>query len=150
MTIDRTNAASGILFILIGLLFGFQSLDLELGTAFRMGPGYFPLVLSGILIVLGVIILFSAFKEMGEPFGLVAWRGMFFILLAPIFFGLVLQPLGFVPSIFLTALLACFASRRMKPVMAVIVAFVLTAFTTLVFVQGLELPFRLFGPWMGG
>jgi len=150
MTIDRTNAACGALFIFLGLLFGYQSLNLELGSAFRMGPGYFPVVLSGMLVVLGIVILMSAFRSEDEPIGPIAWRGMVFILAAPIFFGLVLRPLGFVPSIFLTAFIACFASRRMKPLMAIVIAAVLTAFTTLVFVKGLELPFRLFGPWLGG
>ena len=59
-SIDRTDAAAGILFILFALFFGLQSLGLELGTAFRMGPGYFPLVLSAVLLGFGLLILFNA------------------------------------------------------------------------------------------
>ena len=87
-----------------------QSLGLEIGTAFRMGPGYFPLVLAIVLILLGAIILVQAVRVEGEPIGPIAWRGMLFILPAPIFFGLTVRGLGFVPSIFLTALIASFAS----------------------------------------
>ena len=53
------------MFILFGLFFGVQSLGMEIGTAFRMGPGYFPLVLAGVLILLGGLILFNALKDRG-------------------------------------------------------------------------------------
>ena len=56
LTFDRTNALCGALFMATGLFFLVQSLGLEIGTAFRMGPGYFPLVLSGILVLLGLIV----------------------------------------------------------------------------------------------
>ena len=51
----------------------------------------------------------------GEPVGPIAWRGMLFILPAPVLFGLTVRGLGFVPALFLTALIAAFASHRMKP-----------------------------------
>jgi hypothetical protein len=149
MTIDRTNGICGALFVVIGLIFAWQSFNLELGSAFRMGPGYFPLVLAGVLILLGLVIIASALRMEGEAIGPIAWRGMVFILFAPILFGLTLRGLGFVPAIFITSLVACFASSRMTPLVAVIVSACLTIFTALVFVQGLELPFRLFGPWVG-
>lgn len=150
MTIDRTNGICGAIFIFLGLLFAYQSFNLELGTAFRMGPGYFPLVLASILVVLGLVILGSAFRAESEPVGPIAWRGMVFILFAPVFFGLTLRGLGFVPAIFLTAMIACFGSSKMAVLMALIVSASLAAFATIVFVQGLELPFRLVGPWLGG
>ena len=53
--IDRTNGLCAALFIVFGAFFAIQSLGLEIGTAFRMGPGYFPLVLAIVLIVLGAI-----------------------------------------------------------------------------------------------
>ena len=64
LSIDWTDALAGLLFIAFGLLFGVQALGLELGTAFRMGPGYFPLVLSGILILLGLAIVASAIHDL--------------------------------------------------------------------------------------
>ena len=81
-----------------------------------MGPGYFPLVLVGRARSCSAsIILVQAMRVEGEPVGPIAWRGMLFILPAPIFFGLTVRGLGFVPSIFLTALIACLRLQRMKP-----------------------------------
>ena len=148
LTVDPVNGTCGMLFIAFGTFFGISSLGLDLGTTFRMGPGYFPLVLSGILVLLGVVILIQATRVEGEPLGPIAWRGMFFILPAPIFFGLTVRGLGFVPSIFLTALIAAFASHKMKPTMALILAALLTAFSVAVFSYALGLPFQRFGPWL--
>ena len=146
---DRTDAAAGILLILFGLLFAIQSLGMELGTAFRMGPGYFPLVLSGVLILLGLAILIKAFRSASPTeIGGFAWRGMLFILPAPVFFGLTVRGLGFVPAIFLTTLIAGLASLKMKPQWALVLALAVTLFATLVFSYGLGLPFRRFGPWL--
>jgi len=148
IAIDRPNALCAAIFIGFGAFFMVQSFFLEIGTAFRMGPGYFPLVLSGILIVLGFVVLVQAVRLQGEPVGPIAWRGMAFILPAPVLFGLTVRGLGFVPAVFLTALVACFASRRMRPGVALILAAGLTLFATLVFSFALGLPFRRFGPWL--
>lgn len=149
LSIDWTDALAGLVFILFGLLFGVQSLGLEIGTTFRMGPGYFPLVLSGLLLLLGGLIVASAIHDRGgEGVGTLAWRGMLFILPAPIFFGLTVRGLGFVPAIFLTTLVAALASFKMRLPWAIALAAGVTVFATLVFSYGLGLPFRRFGPWL--
>ncbi|MBS3652218.1 tripartite tricarboxylate transporter TctB family protein [Pseudaminobacter sp. 19-2017] len=148
LTFDRTNALCGALFIAAGLFFMIQSLDLEMGTAFRMGPGYFPMLLSGILVLLGLIVLIQATRVEGEPAGPLAWRGMLLLLPAPILFGLTVRGLGFVPAIFLAALVASFASRRMTITMALVLSLILTVFSVAVFSYGLNLPFQRFGPWL--
>jgi hypothetical protein len=146
--IDAADALAGVLFIAFGMFFGLQALGLDMGTALRMGPGYFPLVLSVILVLLGLVILFSAVNKAGDAIGAYAWRGMLFILPAPVFFGLTVRGLGFVPSIFLTTIIAAMASLRMKFGNALLLAVALTVFATLVFSYGLGLPFRRFGPWL--
>ena len=145
---DATDAIAGALFIAFGLFFGLQAFNLDIGTALKMGPGYFPLLLSGILILLGLLIMFSAVNKAGDAIGAYAWRGMLFILPAPVFFGLTVRGLGFVPSIFFTTIIAAMASLKMKLPAALLLAVVLTLFSTLVFSYGLGLPFRRFGPWL--
>ena len=148
LSFDTTNALCGGLFIALGGFFIYQSLNLELGTAFRMGPGFFPLFLAGILVLLGVVIVIQSTQIEGEPLGPVAWRGLLFILPAPILFGLTVRGLGFVPSLFFTALIACFASQRMKPLTALALSLALTIFSVGVFSYALGLPFQRFGPWV--
>lgn len=148
LAIDPANALCGALFVALGAFFLIQSLGLEIGTASRMGPGYFPLVLSGVLILLGLVVVVQATQVEGEPAGAIAWRGMFFILPAPVLFGLTVRGLGFVPALFITALIAAFASHRMRPRLALLLAAGLTLFATIVFSYALGLPFRRFGPWL--
>lgn len=149
MTIDRINAACGAFFIAAGLLFAQQSLSVNLGTWLRIGPGGMPLVLSILLILVGAIILFQAIRvELDETIGIIPWRGMFFILVAPIIFGLTVRPLGFVAAVFITSLFASFASVKMKPHWALALAVSLTIFSVIVFSYGLGLPFERFGPWL--
>lgn len=149
VSIDPTNGVCGALFIAFGVFFAYQSFFvLDLGTTFRMGPGYFPLVLALILIVLGGIILAQATQVEGEPLGDIAWRGMLFILPAPIFFGLTVRGLGFVPSIFITCLIASFASTKMSALSALILSVAVTIFSVVVFSYALGLPFQRFGPWL--
>lgn len=147
--INSTNGLCGVFFIACGLFFAYQSWLMDLGTALRMGPGYFPLVLAGILVLLGIVVLVQATRVQGEPIGPLAWRGMLLILPAPILFGLTVRGMGFVPAIFIAAFTASFASVRMKPLAALILSASVTFFSYLVFSKGLNLPYRAFGPWLG-
>ncbi|RRH78113.1 tripartite tricarboxylate transporter TctB family protein [Falsigemmobacter faecalis] len=146
---NNTDILCGLALLAVAGLFGWQVFSLPIGTATRMGPGYFPMVLSALLALLGVIILFKALRspEPDEAKGPLAWRGMAFILPAPVFFGLTVRGLGFVPALFVTSLIAAFASGRMKVWQAVLLAALVTGFSTLVFSYALGLPFRRFGPW---
>lgn len=145
--IDPINGVCGALLIATGIFFALQSWSLDIGTALRMGPGYFPLLLAGVLVLLGVVILVQATRVEGEPIGDISWRGMLFILPAPIFFGLTVRGLGFVPALFVTSLIASFASLRMKPLTALVLSVAITIFSVAVFSYGLKLPFERFGPW---
>jgi hypothetical protein len=146
--VNKADFAAGVLFILFGLGFGLSALGLEMGTTLRMGPGYFPMVLAVLLTVLGGAIVITSLRSVGEAVGQYAWRGMIFILAAPVFFGLTVRGLGFVPSIFLTTLIAALAGLKVRPLFAVILAVCVTLFATLVFSMALGLPFRRFGPWL--
>lgn len=147
-TDNKTDLWAGILLIAAALFFGWQTLDLEAGTSLRMGPGYFPRVLSILLFILGVAVALKSFKSEGEPFGIVAWRGMAFILPAPVIFGLTVRGLGFVPALFVATLIAAQASPRLKWQWGLALAVITTVLATLIFSYGLGLPFQRIGPWV--
>jgi hypothetical protein len=168
MTVNRNDLLCGAIFVLIGAAFAANALaELPIGTAVRMGPGYFPLVLAGLLVLLGIGIAASGIgtatpvpavlhpPETVPAIGVQAalarlgpWRGVVAILASPIIFGLGIQPLGLIPSLAAAVFVASFASRRMTPLFAVVMTAMLTLFCYLVFVIGLRLPLRLYGPWL--
>jgi hypothetical protein len=141
---------SGLIFIGFGLAFGLASLNYEIGSALRMGPGYLPLVLSLIIVALGVVIVIqSAAAPPDEtPIGGAPWLGLVLIMGALIFFGVTVRGLGLVPSLFITSFLSAFASKQTGLVGALVIATFLTVISILVFIEALGLPLRTFGPWV--
>jgi Tripartite tricarboxylate transporter TctB family len=148
MIANRKDLICGLVFIVIGLLFAVGSKDLDIGTATRMGPGYFPLVLCGVLILIGVIISAKSFGKPDVDFGVVPWRALFLILPATVFFGLTLRNIGLMPAVFVVALASSFSSSKMKVPLAIALSIGLSIFCAAVFRWGLGLPIPLFGPWV--
>jgi len=140
---------AGLVFVAFGLVFAVTAWSYDLGTALRMGPGYFPLVLGGMLVLLGALIVGQGvIAGDGKPIGPVPWRGLVLLTAAVLFFGFTIRGLGLAPSLFVTVLLAAFSSHRTTIVSALAMAFGLTAFCILVFVEALGMPVPLLGPWV--
>jgi hypothetical protein len=150
MTANRKDLSAGLLFIAIAALFALGTIDLDLGTPLKLGPGAFPLLLAGVLALLGLIIVANAFRTPGADVVSVPWRGMLLIVVAPIVFGLTVRDLGLAAAIALVVAISAFASRRMSWKLAIALIIGLTVFCVLVFHVGLGLPVRLIGPWLGG
>lgn len=147
MTFNRSDLGAGAIFVAIGLFFGVTTLmELDIGTARRMGPGFFPIMLSGILIALGLIIALKSVGHADEARGPLPWRGLVVLLSVPVIFGMLIRPLGMAPVLALTTFITSFASTRMSLKAAVLLALGLTIFCVAVFNFGLGLPLRLFGP----
>ncbi len=152
MTVQRSlkDLLAGLIFIGLGLAFGYATLDYEIGSAFRMGPGYFPLVLAGILTLLGVIITVQSFASGPDetPIGRVPWLALVLILGGVVFFGVTVRGLGFAPALFVTTFLSAFASERTGIIGALILAAGMVAISMVIFVWGLGVPLRTVGPWL--
>jgi Tripartite tricarboxylate transporter TctB family len=132
-----------------GLAFAVVATSYQIGTTVAMGPGYFPLVLGGLLVLLGGVIVAKGFLDgEGGEVGAVSWRALGLILGAVLFFGLTVRGLGLVPATFVTALMSAFASRRTGVVGALAITVGLTVLCIVVFVLALSLRLPLVGPWI--
>ena len=140
---------AGSVFIAFGLFFALVSLTYEVGSPLNMGPGYFPLVLGGVLVLLGIVIVAKGFVAgEGDSIGTIPWRSAALIVAAVIFFGLTVRGLGMVPSLFITTILSAFAGLRTGVIPAVVIAAGLTILCVLIFFVGLQLRVPLIGPWI--
>jgi len=147
---DIKNILSSALLLAVGGAFAWSAMTgMDVGTARRMGPGYFPLVLAGIIMLIGLIVGAKALTR-SEPFkpDLAPLRAFIAILGAPILFGATIRGLGFLPAVALTTLLASLAAPSRLHTIILITAGI-TMFCLLVFYYGLGLPIRLLGPWLG-
>lgn len=149
MAINTKDISAGAFFAAVGLLYGGITLAaLPIGQAVEMGPGYFPIVLSGLLVVLGIAIaLRGFFHGAASPFGVVPWRALFMLMLAIMVFATFLEELGLFPAVFLTAAIASMATRGGKLSRTVMVGAGISAFCTAIFGFGLDLQVPVFGSW---
>lgn len=138
---------AGLLFVAFGVLGLWLGRTLEAGTASAMGSGYFPRLVCGLLIALGVLLSLISLFRAGEIPERGAWRPFFFITAASLAFALLLKPLGLVLTLFATTVLARFAARDIHPVPLLLLCLVLIAAVVGIFVFALRIVIPL---WPAG
>jgi hypothetical protein len=123
--------------------------DYKFGSAGRMGPGYFPLVLASLLVGLGAISIIRSFITAGEPVSAILWRPMFLILLATALFGILLPRAGLVIALLVLCLVSAAASNQFRFDWKATAGLIgLIAFCVMVFVKGLGVPMPIIGSWL--
>lgn len=138
---------TGAVYIAIGSGALWLAMDYKLGTASRMGPGYFPRILAVILIGIGVVSLVRSFFVKGEPIADIAWKPLVFVCGAIIAYGLLVAEAGLVVALVALILGGAAASRefRLDP-KALAGMCILIAVCVAVFIKGLGLPIPIVGP----
>jgi Tripartite tricarboxylate transporter TctB family len=131
---------TGVMFIALGVIAMVVSRNYSLGTAGRMGPGYFPLLLGSLLAVIGLALVVRAFVIDGAPLERIALGPLCLIVLSVILFGALLQRAGLVIALIVVIGVSALASRQSRPLEVAALAAVVTAFSVAVFVYGLRLP----------
>jgi hypothetical protein len=144
------DVIGGALVVAIGLGFFMLGRELEMGTSFRMGPGYFPTILSFLIVGLGAVMAGLALRKPSEKgmLGEVPWRGIVLVIGATAFFGFMLRGLGLAPAILLVVLATAWASHYASLRASVLLALGLAAFCSFLFIRALGLPLPLIGPWL--
>lgn len=143
MTLSR-DVLTGLFFVVVGLTFaGMAFSGLQMGTAARMGPGYYPVLLSILLVALGLAIMFGMSGESEEPGAMISLRSLLLLGGAPVIFGLTINSLGFLPATFLTVFATCLADRSIGLLRALITSAAITAFCIAVFIYGVEVRYPL-------
>lgn len=143
------ETASGLLFAGIGVLGIALSLEEQIGTTARMGSGYMPLLLSGGLVLLGVVIILQGLRE-NEPLGkLSGFRSVGLVLLSIVVFALSIRTLGLAPAVFAATVTACYAEPGRSLPLVLLFAALSSIFCVLVFIWGLGLTIPAFVmPWI--
>ena len=152
---------SGLLYLVAGGAFAFGATNYNLGTAARMGPGYFPLLLGIMLAIIGVFIMFKSLTvetQDGEKIGKWAWKPLFFIIAGNVLFGILLGGLpsigvpamGLIVAIYGTTLVVSFAGDTFKLKEVLILATILSIGSYGAFVKLLNLQFPVWPTFITG
>lgn len=147
------DLVTAIIFILIGVGAFAMALAYPIGTMHRMGPGMFPLLISGLITLVGVGLALQAVlagraaesqavaPKLTPSF--TAIRALFFVMLALLTFALLIRPAG----LFLATSILAFISTRAEPgrgvLGSIILSLTLSCASAAIFVYGIGLPIPL-------
>lgn len=140
---------SGLMFVVVGIGFAWGATAYSFGSSARPGPAYFPFGLGLILAALGAVILFKALVievEGGDRVGGTAFKPLVIVVGSIVLFGLLLPRLGMFIALPLLVLTTALAGDEFHWGEALVNAAVLTVFSWVIFIWGLNLTIPLW-PW---
>ncbi len=141
---------AGLMFIGFGVFaMAWAYANYQMGTAVRMGPAYFPIMLGGLLALLGALVFIGSFAIEGPPLPHMNMRPLVLISVACVVYGYVMKPLGLVIATACLVYISAFGGHEFKWKEVTILYVILIIFSVLVFVKGLTLPFPLWPAFLG-
>jgi Tripartite tricarboxylate transporter TctB family len=141
--LENKDVWAGLFLIAVGVVAVVIAHNYTFGTALRMGPGFFPTVLGGFLILSGLYILASGLRG-GDTLA-ASWslRALFVLPLALVLFGVLIDRAGFIPAMLVLIFGSGFAGTDFRLVELLLFSVLLTALCAIVFVWALGLPYPL-------
>ena len=131
------NLGAAVIFTglaLVGLVYG---RDLPFGSAAKMGPGFFPTILSLLVLGIGLLNVAMALTIDGPAIERPQWRPLAFVCASMMIFGLAINYIGLALSAALLTFLAAGARPDTRWREIAVLAVVLAIFSVLLFVYGL-------------
>lgn len=138
---------AGLLLLGFGTLGMYLALDYPFGSSLRMGPGYFPRVLAGIIIGFGVFVMVRGILSNERVKGVWGVKALVLISLAFILFGWIMDRYGMIPALIVMFLVGARAGHEFKLIEVVILTLLMSIFAVALFVYGLGLPYQLIQGW---
>ena len=119
---SQRDFLSGLMFLVVGIVFAVGATNYSWGSSARPGAGYFPLILSVIMAILGAVVLFKALTietEGGDPIGDIAWRPLILVVASVAVFGALLPKSGLYVAAGASIAIALVADRETSPFAAI-------------------------------
>ncbi|NGP16493.1 tripartite tricarboxylate transporter TctB family protein [Devosia aurantiaca] len=141
----------GVLYLALGAAGLWFGQTYPFGTPARMGAGFFPVIIAGLLVIFGLVAICRGLAVDGPEVGPIDFKGIALITASVVAFGLLLRPAGLIVAIVISGLIAASANDRFKlGWQALLGLFAFAACCALVFVTGLGLPISIFGTAFAG
>ena len=141
---NNQDFCAGMMFFLTGTIAIITARDYPFGSTLRMGPGYFPVVLSVILIVFGLITMLKGLRQGEKIRGSWSIRALIILPFSLVLFGILMEVAGFIPALIGLIFLSAASSREFKFKEVLLLTLVLVAIAWVVFIWGLGLPYFMF------
>ncbi len=134
---------AGMMLIVIGAASIFIARSYPFGSTMRMGPGYFPSMLGGILLLFGIYVMVIGLRRSEKIAVHCSLRALIVLSLSLVAFGVLMKHAGFIPALAALIFGAASAGREFKFVEVLALTVILTIFSVAVFIWGLGLPYPL-------
>lgn len=136
---------AGLLFMVAGLVAAIVALrNYPLGTSLNMGPGYFPVLMGGVLTAFGLFIMIRGLIKGEKIAGVWGMRPLILLNLGVVVFGFIIDRFGMVPSLVALFFISALGGKEFKFKEVLILTIVMTVASWVIFIYGLNLPYRLF------
>ena len=135
------DVLAGLIFLAFGVVAIVVARGYPIGTAMRMGPGYFPTMLGAVLVLFGIVLALRGLRSRQALALQWGWKPLAFVAASMIAFGFVLPRFGFVPAVAVLLVVSALGGReyRWKEVFALTAG--MTVFALVVFLYLLKLPY---------
>jgi len=134
---------AGLVFAGTGAAAMFIARHYPFGTTLRMGPGYFPRVLGGILILFGIYVMARGLRSNEKIQGNWSLRALIVLPLSTVLFGVLMELAGFIPALAVLIFVSAASGREFKLKEVLLLTIFLGVLSVVMFVWGLGLPYPL-------
>jgi hypothetical protein len=134
---------SGVMFCAFAVVAILAARGYSVGSAGRMGPGYFPLLLGGVLAGLGAILIARSMVITSESVARFHVLPLTIVVAAVCLFGAMIEPLGLVLSLAALTVLSAAAGRPFRPLETAALTVTLIVLCVGIFVYALGLPLNV-------
>ena len=135
---------SGVMLITIGGAAMLIARNYPFGTSLRMGPGYFPTLLGGLLVAGGVYLVGKGFRSSDMIERGWSLRALIVLPVALVLFGYLMDHAGFIPALVVLIFASAAAGPEFSFMEVSLLVLVLAVLSVVVFIWGLGLPYPLF------
>lgn len=135
---------SGIMLIVFGAGAMFVARGYRFGSALRMGPGFFPVVLGGILIAFGICIIAMGLRSSVKLEPNLSFRALALPPLALVLFGIFIEWTGFIPALVILIFVSAASGRTFRFREVLLLTVIMVGGAVALFIWGLGLPYPLF------
>ena len=140
---NQKDFVSGLMYIGFGSFFAILARGYQMGTAAKMGSGYFPFWLGVLLATIGAYVALRSMapKQMDEKLAKVDIPSVAWVTGSTVVFAISLSFLGLIAAIFLLVVISAMASHEFSWKGSILNAIFLIGFAYMAFVWGLKLQF---------
>ena len=134
---------AGVMLIAIGAASIIIARNYPFGSTMRMGPGYFPILLGGVLVLFGIYVMIIGLHRRERITLHCSMRALIMLPSSLAAFGVLMTYAGFIPALAVLIFGSAAAGRDFKFGEILLLAVVLTGLSLALFIWGLGLPYPL-------